>query len=229
MNNLFEPERDRNDGQIYFQELQCCAGSEISVGFLMGRLMNQLHLEMVRISGGRKDCPIGISFPGYQSKESRAVERPNIDAHDADAPKLPPIGDKIRLFSRVEGQIENLALQTSLSRMRDYVEIGEIRPLRRKGFAWSTFRRHQPNGSVDSRIRRYMKRRGATLDEAKAYFEIPKAGLSDLPYLDMVSHSNQQRYRLFVLKQPIDSELGVGQSWGFSTYGLSASNGVPDF
>ena len=215
--------------EYFYQEVYCRPGSEISVGFLMSRAMKQIHLELVRVAEGRAHCPIGISFPNYRSGRLSTRQDSAVQG-DTFTPRLPPIGDSIRLFTRAAAQLEKVELAMRLVRMRDYLEIGDVRLLKRKNFAWSLFKRHQPNGSVEAKIRRRMMRHGISLEEARAYFAKPLSSSSDLPYLDMVSHSTQQCFRLFIEKQTVDlSRQEAEQNWEFSTYGLSASVPVPDF
>lgn len=216
---------DPTKSEIYYQEIQCRTVADVSIGFLMSRAMNQVHLELVRISAGKPSCPIGISFPGYCIEARKRLQ----DQEDCEPVlRLPPIGDRIRLFSREFECLENLKLASSLVRMNDYLEVGEVRQLKRKNIGWYVFKRHQPNGSVDKLIRRYMKRRGVPLEEATKHFAQPRNSTSNLPYLDMISFSSKRRYRLFIERRSQDPSQ-LDPNWAFSSYGLSSSTAVPDF
>ncbi len=211
--------------QYYYQELRAF-GHDVSIGAVMSKAMNYIHGELVRLASGQAS-PIGLSFPGYSIvPRPKTQDTGNLD--EIPTIQLPPIGDRIRLFSVDESVLERLDLAHRLARIRDYLDVGDIRLLKRK-HVWSLFKRYQPNGSIDRLIRRRMKRHGVGQEEARSHFAKLIPTQPTLPYFDMVSSSTQQRYRLFIEKRKIDSSAVQTSKWGFSTYGLSASNPVPDF
>jgi CRISPR-associated endonuclease Csy4 len=216
-------DQQSSQDEYFYQEIRVPFQAGLSVGSLMSLAMNQIHLDLVRIAQGEQLCKVGISFPGYGESSS---PRANVSNADSIEPRLPPIGDRIRLFARAHSCLEELGVAKSLARFSDYFAIGEIRPLKRKNIGWSIFKRIQPAGSPERLARRRVKRLGGSLDEAMEHFSGMNQSLLRLPYLDMQSHSSRKRFRLFIERK---AAVAAPDRWEFSTYGLSASVGVPDF
>ncbi|MCB1621245.1 MAG: type I-F CRISPR-associated endoribonuclease Cas6/Csy4 [Thiothrix sp.] len=195
----------------YYNEITCLPDEGISTGFVMGRVMDVLHLCLVNLAAELGRNPVGISFPGYC---------------DGETVKKPQIGGKIRLFSQDMTYLERLHLKEQLVRFSDYVHIrsGTVEHPAR-GFA--VFRRVQPKSSRERLIRRQVKRSGQTEECVRANYQAFTEGQSDLPFVNMKSHSSERRFRLFVQKQV--AGVVVDDEWQFSSYGLSSSTPVPDF
>ncbi|XZE46369.1 type I-F CRISPR-associated endoribonuclease Cas6/Csy4 [Pirellulaceae bacterium SH467] len=211
------------DIELFYQEIHVPFHVGLSVGSLMSLAMNQIHFDLVRIAKGQQSCNVGISFPGYADFSK---DNPSGRADDTVEPKLPPIGDRIRLFAKTQSELEELGIPGTLTRFSDYLDISDIRPLKRRNISWSIFKRSQPTGSPERLARRRMKRFGGSADEAMEHFAGMAPTILRLPYLDMQSHSTKKRFRLFIERKP---QLGMSGRWEFSTYGLSASIAVPDF
>jgi CRISPR-associated endonuclease Csy4 len=207
--------------EYFYQDLTCLPDQEIGTGFLMGRLMHAVHLSLVNVSVGQVDCPIGIAFPGYRdfSRTSDKDEsQPSLDG--------PPIGNQIRLFAQDDALLHSVGQSPGLARLRDYVHVKQSRKLVRPNLRFATFSRAQPKGSRENQIRRHMKRKGTSREEAERHFEGYSSRWCLLPYLDMRSHSQDACFRLFIRKDQVELP---SERWGFSRYGLSRSVAVPDF
>ena len=199
----------------HYVEFACVPETDISTGFLMGRLMHAVHLTLVNATPPGERCPIGVTFPGYQMRP------PGGRRFNA---SHPPIGDRLRLFAHDAAVLESLPWGRSLVGMDDYLDRTAARPIERVD-RYAIYSRRQPSGSVGRKIRRAMRRHGLTEAEASARYADYQAGDCDLPYVDMRSESNGHRFRLFIDRR--DGE--PGPVWGFSTYGLSGDVALPEF
>lgn len=182
--------------------------SGISAPVLMGHVMENLHLAFVQVKNGNEEIPVGISFPEY-------------DEH------APTLGTLIRVHG-LEADLNRLALEKYLGTLRDYVHITRPRPVpkaRLKGYVAYTRVRHD-HGKAKL-IRRAMKRRNLSLDEAeRAYSEYHQAYFPTYPFVLMASKSTGHlKYPLY-LKQLFLDEPGVGS---FNTFGINAQAGVEYF
>lgn len=200
----------------YYQEITCLPDQEISSGFVLGRVMDAVHLAMVNITAAGEACPVGISFPEYRVL---SAEPPPIGAG-------PPIGSKIRLFSRAEPDLVGLNLAGQLSRLSDYVHWTSVRLLERRLTRYAIYQRRQTKSSKERLMRRQMKRQGLSEAEVQERYATFRPRHCELPYVNLRSHSTGERFRLFVDRQ---DAAAATDAWGFSTYGLSAAVPVPHF
>ncbi len=216
-----------DESSIYYQELTCLSDHDISVGFLIGKVMDVVHLALVNASINLPQCPIGISFPEYRDLTQAGLQSQNVDDDGTDLVSIPsvPIGSKIRLFARDESILERVDLSVQLNRFSDYVHLTSVRLLQRKISRYAVYTRSQPKYYKDRLIRRQMRRQGMTLDQATEIYRDFQPRHSRLPFVNMKSHSTGERFRLYVERSDTDT---LGQ-WGFSTYGLSAKSAVPEF
>jgi len=200
----------------YFQEITCLPDQEISIGFVMGKVMEAIHLALVNVSTDGKTCPIGIAFPEYR--------RPGAEASDGGVPI--PIGSKIRMFSHSEHDLQRLNLAIHLERFSDYVHWTSVRLLDRRLSGYAIYRRYQPKTSKDRLVRRQMKRKGISETDAQQQYATFQPRYTSLPFLNLHSHSTGQRFRLYVDR--CDCQAATGE-WSFTTYGLSSTTAVPLF
>lgn len=211
----------------HYQEFTCLGDAEISVGFLMGRLMHALHITMVNATPTGKPCPLGVSFPGY--REAAAVQplRTKLEAsndHESIS-QGPPIGKSIRLFAREQSQLEAIEWSRSMFGLDDYVYRTGIRKVPVTAERLFAFARYQPKASPERLIRRAMKRKGIDETEAHRRYASYQMDACRLPYIDMRSESTANCFRIFIDR--VESE--PKDQWGFSTYGLSRTSCLPDF
>jgi CRISPR-associated endonuclease Csy4 len=149
---------------------------------------------------------IGVSFPEY----------------DADKYHL---GTKLRLLAEDEKLLEQLQCEKWLNRLGDYVQVGPIKPVPDKPKGYACFKHIKLKGNKAKLARRRAKRNGETLQQALSHFENYEEPRSRLPYINITSQTNRQRFRLFVEKQ----EMQGPKTGLFSCYGLSHSSTVPLF
>lgn len=197
----------------YFIEITCLPDEGVPVEFIMGKVMDVLHLAFVGLQRQLGHNPVGVSFPEYV-RQVNEQGRVNIG-----------IGGKIRLFSREQGHLEGMNLPQQLQRLADYVHIRRISSLERPKLTFAIFQRVQAKSSRERLIRRQAKRSGqaeTALREQYQYFDEERLAL---PFIHLRSHSNIQAFRLFVSKQTAEPS----EVWQFGTYGLSSTVAVPDF
>ncbi|PID50454.1 MAG: type I-F CRISPR-associated endoribonuclease Cas6/Csy4 [Proteobacteria bacterium] len=192
----------------YFIELSLIPDESISPGFVMSKVMDVLHLCFVNVQKALGYNPVGLAFPEYRY----GVEG-----------KRNTLGTKIRLYAQNEAHLETLSLKQQLRRFEDYVHLRAIREDEAKlGFA--CFKRVQFRSSVERLARRRMAYVGETLEQSKQHFQGFVEQTSDLPFAHLHSQSSEQSFRLFIAKQAVPEPT---DKWQFSSYGLSATVGVP--
>lgn len=197
----------------YFMEITCLPDEGVPVEFILGKVMDALHLAFVKLQQELGYNPIGISFPEYRYQEER---RGKVTSN---------IGGKIRLFSREDAHLHSLKLTQVLQRLADYVHIRSLSSLDRPTLRFATFQRVQAKSSRERLLRRHAQRSGQDLAVlTQQYQEFTEERLQ-LPFIHLRSHSNQQAFRIFIRKEPATAS----ESWQFGTYGLSRSVAVPDF
>ncbi len=87
----------------YYVEITCLPDEGVSTAFIMGKVMDVLHLALVNLQQRLGRNPVGISFPEYGGAAQ--------------------MGGKIRLFSQDQAHLESLNLPQQLQRLADYVHL----------------------------------------------------------------------------------------------------------
>ncbi|WP_020393888.1 type I-F CRISPR-associated endoribonuclease Cas6/Csy4 [Thiolinea disciformis] len=198
----------------HYIELSCLPDEGVPAAFIMGKVMDIVHLCLVNLQKEVGHNPVGLSFPEY---------RYDLDESGKLKEKA-KIGTKLRLFSLDNAHLERLNLKAQLRRLEDYVHQRQS-SIERPNLNFATFERVQVRSSVERLVRRRMKSTGVSEEVAQAAFKDFKPMLSDLPFVHLHSQSNEQAFRLFIRKQV----AAKSESWQFSSYGLSQSVAVPDF
>ncbi|MCD0461983.1 type I-F CRISPR-associated endoribonuclease Cas6/Csy4 [Roseiconus lacunae] len=210
----------------HYCEFTCRGDVEISTGFLMGRLLHALHITMVNATPKHGRCSLGITFPQYRPFEAEDYRRiqPQADSDSSGWP-LPPIGSQIRLFARSETELQAIEWSRSMVGLGDYIDRSAPRSTPRTVDRFAAFARRQPKGSPERLMRRAMKRHGIDEAEARRRYANYSIDRCRLPWVDMKSEGSRHQFRLFIER----IERPASTDWGFSTYGLSRSVGLPDF
>ena len=221
----------------YYQEITLRPGPEIPLNFLWTKVYTQIHLALV----AQKDTPeggsFGVSFPEYTVEEKAEGQK-------SDAALIPPeqnaaipktrqgtgqhgqtLGCKLRIFAPSEEALQKLNVEKALSRLLDYVRLTNIRrtPVKIiKGYA--TYSREHAAASQQQKARRFARRHDLSLTEALSRFPATNSTPA-LPYIQMKSLTNQQKFNLFIKKHSAAHPLPQP----FSLYGLSLQSTVPEF
>ena len=190
----------------FYQEISLLPNADIGLYFLWKKVYQQIHLALVENKCADNASTIGIAFPEY-----------NVDKHY--------FGTKLRLFAEDEQSLEQMQCNHWLSRLSDYVHLSRIKPVPEKLAGYACFKHIKFKGCKEKLARRRAKRKGETLQQALAHFEDFEEQRSNLPYINMSSETNGQRFRLFIEKQAMEHP----QTGLYSCYGLSNTTTVPLF
>jgi len=190
----------------YYQEISLLPNADINLYFIWQKLYQQIHLALVENKNADNTSAIGVAFPEY-----------NTDKYF--------LGTKLRLFAEDIQSLEQMQCEKWLNRLKDYVHVFPIKPVPGKLAGYACFRHIKLKGNKEKQARRRAKRKGETLEQALSHFENFEEPRSRLPYINMTSQTNGQRFRLFIEKQAMEQpQIGL-----FSCYGLSNTTTVPLF
>lgn len=212
----------------HYQEITVIKSPEVSLYFIWSKLFMQVHLALVENKDEGDKVKVGVSFPEYKCFEKNGKT-------------ITMLGSKLRLFAQTQKDLEQLDLNTKLSRLLDYVHIksiGEVDQSQVKHHL--TVKRAKQYGSIERLTRRFAKRRGISFEEAKkrqiaryaktedvtieqsqAHYENPE--LKSYPYIIMNSLSSKEKFSLEVIQK----EVPEPQKGQFNTYGMSSTTTVP--
>lgn len=189
-----------------YQEVTLLSDPEITPYFLWQKLFQQTHLALAENKIAENASNVGVSFPEYNADDFL-------------------LGTKLQLLGTDEQALRNLQCEKWLERLLDYVHVSSIKPVPEKVTGHACFRHVKMEGSKEKLARRRAKRKGETLQEALAYFADYNEQRSKLPFINMISQTNGQHFRLFIKKEGKKQS----QTGHFSCYGLSQSTTVPLF
>lgn len=190
----------------YYQEISLLPTTDIGVFFLWQKVYQQLHLALVEYKMDKNASAIGIAFPEHE-----------IGKHS--------LGVRLRLFAQDQRNLEQMQCDKWLNRLKDYVHIHPVKPVPEKVIGHACFKHKKLKGNKEKLARRRVKRKGETLEKAMAHYEGYIEQRSKLPYINMISQTNGQRFKLFIEMQEKDEP----QMGSYSCYGLSNSATVPLF
>lgn len=184
-----------------YLELHLLPDPEFPPDMLMSALFTKVHRALVSYGEGR----IGISFPDVGKKAGQ-------------------LGQRLRLHGQAS-DLEKLMASNWLQGMRDHLATFAIRPVP-DGATHRIVRRVQVQSNPERLRRRLIRRKGITTDEAKAAIPDSVAERLSLPWLDIISRSTQQKFRLFIEHLPQQTARSTGI---FNSYGLSNEASIPWF
>jgi CRISPR-associated endonuclease Csy4 len=190
----------------YYQELTLRPQENDDLYFIWQKLYQQIHLALVENKVAENASAIGVSLPGYNENQFC-------------------LGAKLRLFAQDENVLEQMHCEKWLNRLKDYVHLSGIKPVPEKLTEHACFKHIKLKGNKEKLARRRAKRNGETIRQALSHFEDFEEQRSKLPYINMISQTNGQRFRLFIEKQ----EMQQPKTGLYSCYGLSNSTTVPLF
>lgn len=201
----------------YYIELTLIENKKITMYALWSKIYLQLHLAFVEQQNSEKQIAYGVGLPEYRFNERAEIGF---------------LGSKIRIFAKTREELMILNLGQWLERLTDYVHIQSIKSVPDKIDGYAVYKRKQikGNGRVQKdRIRfatSYAQRNHVDLDEAMALYQSMKIRETHLPFIQMLSLTSDQSFKLFIEKQMIESK---SSNQMFTTYGLSSSSSVPEF
>jgi len=190
----------------YYQDISLSPKARIGLYDFWQKLYQQIHLALVENKSGQNVSKIGVSFPEYSIDELT-------------------LGTKLRLFAEEERLLEDLQCEKWLECLCDYVYVTPITLVPKKVEGYACFRHLRIKGSKEKMARRRAKRNNETFEQALAHFSGYKEQRTKLPYVNITSQTNGQRFRLIIEKQSKEQS----QSGHFSCYGLSNTTTIPIF
>jgi CRISPR-associated endonuclease Csy4 len=190
----------------FYRELTLLPQEDVNLYFIWQKLYQQIHIALVENKEGDNTSAIGVSFPEYNADNFF-------------------LGTKLRLFAGDEQALEQMQCEKWLNRLKDYVHIYPIKPVPEKLAGHACFKHIKLKGNKEKLARRRAKRKGETLQQALSHLENFEEQGSNLPYINMTSQTNGQRFRLFIEKQTMEQP----QTGLYSCYGLSNTTTVPLF
>ena len=193
---------------LYYEDLILLPNQEISVSFLMGKVISALHLICIESEHATGAVNIGLAFPRY-SKEKRSL------------------GDVVRLYAHNPDTLRNSSSDSRILRLDDYMRKGEIAPVPADIHGYVQYRRVQFKENMARLIRRHAKRHDMDINQAKDLYTDYKVPTNNLPYVVLNSLSSQQRFRLYI--DEVKLEGGNDSTPVFSSYGLTKSGVLPYF
>lgn len=191
---------------VCYEDLILKSVQEISVTFLMEKVMSALHMICVESEHTYGFVNFGVGFPQYNMEKKS-------------------LGHIIRLFATKDDILQKLSSDTRLVRLDDYVQKGEISPIPTLD-GYVQYRRVQFKENKDRLVRRYAKRHQTNLKLTESRYSEYKRCSSTLPYITMDSLSSRQRFKLYI------KELTLRENSSplvFNSYGLTKSGALPHF
>jgi CRISPR-associated endonuclease Csy4 len=185
----------------YYLDIQLRPTPESSQPLLMSVLYGKLHRALVTRGAGK----LGVSFPDH-SAYSRTL------------------GMVIRLHADA-GTLDSLMSSLWLGCMAGRIITGEILSVP-SGVSYRVVRRVQGKTNVERLRRRYARRHGVALEEARRIIPAAAESRIKLPFVMLCSQSTGQKFPLFVEHLPERASPTEGE---FSAYGLSATATIPWF
>lgn len=201
----------------FYQEITLIDHVEISPYFIWSKVYGQLHIAFAEHKNNEDKVPFGVSFPQYSYDEAK---------------KKGSLGKKVRIFAPTKEALEALNLNLWLVRLLDYVHIQSIKEVPKNVSQYAIYKRKQMKGV--NRVQKdrarfaqsYAKANNISLDEAMELYQNMSVRETHLPFIQMLSLTSDQRFKLFIEKQMIS---GNSSEKLFTTYGLSAGASVPEF
>ena len=166
----------------------------------MGELLNNLYSLLHKKIWEMKNTRIGVSFPEYRQH----------------------LGSVVRVHGK-DTELVNFRTKSWLGELATECDFSEIKPTpEAKEFA--VFNRVQQTQS-NSKLKRFIKRNNPSEEEIRSYKAKLFGGSLDLPYLELLSTSTNQRHRIYIRRESSEQKEGT-----FTTYGLSKDGAtVPVF
>ena len=197
----------------HYIDITLLPSDDIGVHFLWSKLMMQVHLALVEIQDDKKQVPIAVSFPKYQT---RANEKSGF------------IGSKLRLFANDKNDLERLNLGKWLNRLEDYVHMKSIAEVPSDVMGYESFNRRRKSGSPDKHIKRRMQRHNETLEQAAEFFKGYNMAKEDkaLPFIRMKSLHSDNEFCMSIIRKEAEAS---SHRVMFNTYGLSEKGVLPKF
>jgi len=187
----------------YYLDITLLPDAEANIGFLWQKVYQQVHLALVENKIAENQSAIAVSFPKYGDKKF-------------------PLGDKLRLFSKNQQQLEQLNMGKWLNRLTDYTHCTSIKEVPLSVNQFVCFKRKQFKSNLLKEAARRAKYKNESLEQAIVHFQDYKKECT-LPFIVIESlstnkvNADRSIFKLFI-EQKLSEQASVGE---FSCYGLS--------
>lgn len=197
----------------HYIDITLLPSDDIGVHFLWSKVMMQVHLALVEVQDANKKVSVAVSFPQYREKSDK---------------RSGFIGNKLRLLAQHENEFERLNIQKWLNRLDDYVHVKAVALVPVEVEQYERYSLPKKAGSPARLIRRRMKRKNESEDQAIAHFDTYEMDLKvkALPFIKMQSLGSDNSFNMAV-KQRM-SELN-DEPYLFNTYGINSKVSLPKF
>ena len=185
----------------HYIELRLRPDPEVAPTHLLAALYTRLH----RALAAQGSTGIAVTFPDYSDERHT-------------------LGERLRLHGS-EADLQPWATGQWLGSVRDHVSATPLLPLPADA-RHRTLRRVQVKSSPERLRRRLMKRHQLSEDQARERIPDTVARTTPLPYVQLVSTSTAQQFRLFLALGAEQEPVPTG---GFNAYGLSTTATIPWF
>lgn len=184
----------------YYLDIHLQPDPDFVPSMLMNALFSKLHRALVE----NTQLAIAVSFPEYS---------------------LSPLGlgGCLRLHGKQQ-DLESLKNTRWLTGMLDHV-VCETVQAAPSSAGYISVQRVQAKSNVERLVRRSVKRKGISEEEARKAYQAAKPEKLRLPFLTLNSQSNGERFSLFI-KQEKQEKPQIGE---FNRYGLSQTATIPWF
>jgi len=187
----------------YYLDITLLPDAEAKIGFLWQKVYQQVHLALVENKIAENQSAIAVSFPKYGDK-------------------FFPLGDKLRLFSETQQQLEQLNMGHWLNRLTDYTHCTSIKEVPLSVNQSACFKRKQFKSNLLREAARRAKYKNESIEQAMAHFQSYKKECT-LPFIAIESLStnevsaDRRIFNIFIEHQ-LSDKASVGE---FNCYGLS--------
>lgn len=216
----------------YYLDINLLPANEINPNFLLSKLYGQLHLLLVQHKTVDGTSKVGFAFPKYSPV--KPDDKGKVIRHDENKHPLQyGIGSILRIFAVEQQAIEQLNLKDSLQKsgLLDYLHITGVRPCPQYNKLQQFTRYRYKNGNSIAELtrlaRRYAKRHNVSVEQAIAKYANLTTKVVDLPYVTLISSSNDNRKYPMHIKcreHEVDNIEPI-----FNTFGLAIQGGIPVF
>lgn len=185
----------------FYQEITLIPDDDIAPYFLWSKVYTQIHIALV----DNNNPQIGVGFPQYRFDKKWAT-----------------LGLKLRVFAQTEQELSTLNLAKWLERLSDYLHLKSVQPVP-KHHRHATFKRYHTK-NLHKVAQEFADFKGIDFDTALAHCKTHKAQPENHPFIELISQTTGQKFRLYIAKETVSQAINDK----FSSYGL-AGGSVPDF
>ena len=182
----------------HYIDIDILQDAEMNSNVLMNTLFAKVHLQLAK----GEQSNIGVSFPNFKKT----------------------LGDMLRLHGDKDS-LQAILASNMMAGLKDYTKTTAVKQAPAH-CQYRTVERVQVKSSLERLYRRSVKAGKVTEEDALVKIQTGTNKMLKLPYLQVVSKSTGQSFRLFVKHGQIQGNETAG---AFTKYGLSSTATIPWF